>query len=601
MKHLMISVMSLFLLSTCAFSQTVQQCANRVRGLNPRGVKSCLNKVPAKGTKKVPDLKARVQALHDMNKLFDEFQPYDDGNVYISSRSVELSEKLAQLTQQDPYKTMSYLRNNGKVMGFGPEASALRNWLDYYKSNYPAKKRDALYEVLREYDALKKYKMPCSEGTLADVVTSDYLKARQVDLKDMRAVKTFQNDAKEIWDKYTLKERNDLIYAVLDRNVRQCAAQGSDFADIKSSALFDKDTLDHIDTLKNADMSKPETFQGKLGAFFDGLKTPGGSTGNSSFLSWGDIGAINSKLQEGLPTMVDGTLFGAEIAEFYKTNDLKISIASMKNSYSEYDPESKTIKISSQLVDDYIRNNARTSDRLLSDEEEMKKLTAYLSPAFIYAATQHMRAEGVDVPKDVKDMDAAAMQALFVAEKSNTDQNFAKLFERSQMHSPYAHQMMQSGNDLSQDTASYLTQSQDVVLREFSATNTRYGAENRKWAEKHVAQIMQTNNLLNKVRQQFGSVRISSGIRCDKVNRAVGGSSGSQHKTGEAVDFSPTSGADRWEIYVWIINNLKFGQVIYEAKGSSRWIHLSTGTKQQAQLYRNGRYSTYRKGMAKPF
>ena len=44
-------------------------------------------------------------------------------------------------------------------------------------------------------------------------------------------------------------------------------------------------------------------------------------------------------------------------------------------------------------------------------------------------------------------------------------------------------------------------------------------------------------SLLQKLREHFGkSVRINSGFRCEKHNAAVGGTSGSHHKTGQAAD-----------------------------------------------------------------
>lgn len=42
---------------------------------------------------------------------------------------------------------------------------------------------------------------------------------------------------------------------------------------------------------------------------------------------------------------------------------------------------------------------------------------------------------------------------------------------------------------------------------------------------------------LQKVRDKYGSVRITSGMRCDRHNANVGGSSGSRHRLGKAADF----------------------------------------------------------------
>lgn len=45
--------------------------------------------------------------------------------------------------------------------------------------------------------------------------------------------------------------------------------------------------------------------------------------------------------------------------------------------------------------------------------------------------------------------------------------------------------------------------------------------------------------LADRVREHFGSpVRVSSGVRCEAHNAAVGGVAGSRHKLGKAMDFS---------------------------------------------------------------
>jgi hypothetical protein len=51
------------------------------------------------------------------------------------------------------------------------------------------------------------------------------------------------------------------------------------------------------------------------------------------------------------------------------------------------------------------------------------------------------------------------------------------------------------------------------------------------------------------------------------------------------------------EVYLWILDNLNFGQCIYEEKGAAKWIHISLPRvdkeNQQALLYKDGTYSNY--------
>ena len=101
---------------------------------------------------------------------------------------------------------------------------------------------------------------------------------------------------------------------------------------------------------------------------------------------------------------------------------------------------------------------------------------------------------------------------------------------------------------------------------------------------------------LQPIRDKFGRVDVNSGYRSEAVNLAIGGSETSQHCKGEAADIR-TPDADLWQVYLWILDNLNFGQCIYEIKGEAIWIHISLPRldkyNQQALLYTNGIYTTY--------
>ena len=70
-------------------------------------------------------------------------------------------------------------------------------------------------------------------------------------------------------------------------------------------------------------------------------------------------------------------------------------------------------------------------------------------------------------------------------------------------------------------------------------------------------------------------VVISSGYRCPKLNRLVGGVPNSQHLKGEAADIHIPSTKEGHDWFLWIMENTCFDQLIWEKKGSSRWIHVS--------------------------
>lgn len=80
------------------------------------------------------------------------------------------------------------------------------------------------------------------------------------------------------------------------------------------------------------------------------------------------------------------------------------------------------------------------------------------------------------------------------------------------------------------------------------------------------------------VREQWGVTVINSGYRSLALNKAVGGSSKSQHCKGEAVDLECV-GASNAEVAQWIESTLEFDQLILEfyTPGDPRsgWVHVS--------------------------
>ena len=86
-------------------------------------------------------------------------------------------------------------------------------------------------------------------------------------------------------------------------------------------------------------------------------------------------------------------------------------------------------------------------------------------------------------------------------------------------------------------------------------------------------------HVLEPVRAHFGRpVTVNSGYRSQAVNRAVKGSSTSQHVRGEAVDFE-VPGVSNGDVAAWVRFNLQFDQLILEAytpgNPSSGWVHCS--------------------------
>jgi len=122
--------------------------------------------------------------------------------------------------------------------------------------------------------------------------------------------------------------------------------------------------------------------------------------------------------------------------------------------------------------------------------------------------------------------------------------------------------------------------SKNFSLQEYtkSQTATRQGLDNTP-DEGHMASAKSLfENVVQKVRDNFGVTVINSGYRGPALNTAVGGSSNSQHCKGEAVDIE-CPGTGNYEVAKWIEGNLDFDQLILEfytpGIPDSGWVHVS--------------------------
>lgn len=89
--------------------------------------------------------------------------------------------------------------------------------------------------------------------------------------------------------------------------------------------------------------------------------------------------------------------------------------------------------------------------------------------------------------------------------------------------------------------------------------------------------LQQLINFLNPLREAWGSaIKVSSGYRCDKLNRFVGGSKTSSHLIGYGVDLIPANGkmSDFKKFIVDYMKMRMFDQCIIEKSGKTEWIHI---------------------------
>lgn len=82
---------------------------------------------------------------------------------------------------------------------------------------------------------------------------------------------------------------------------------------------------------------------------------------------------------------------------------------------------------------------------------------------------------------------------------------------------------------------------------------------------------------LQGIRDAWGSgIKITSGYRCKKLNRFVGGSATSSHITANGADLVPVNGKmDEFKKFiVGYMKNKMFDQCIIEKSGDTEWIHI---------------------------
>ena len=112
------------------------------------------------------------------------------------------------------------------------------------------------------------------------------------------------------------------------------------------------------------------------------------------------------------------------------------------------------------------------------------------------------------------------------------------------------------------------------------------------------------SEIMDPIRERFGRIRITSGLRVSELNEAIAGSSRtSAHCFGRAFDFRPHDrDVELFEVVDWVIaSEIPYDQIILEYHS---WVHIASAatgkeprrqalTKLSGEGYKN--YSTWRK------
>ena len=113
----------------------------------------------------------------------------------------------------------------------------------------------------------------------------------------------------------------------------------------------------------------------------------------------------------------------------------------------------------------------------------------------------------------------------------------------------------------------------------YSNTATRRGIDNAPNEEQLKNMKLIADKVFEPLRKWVGGpIKINSFFRCPDLNKAIGGSSKSQHCKGQAIDIDDTYGRmTNAEMYHWIKEHLDFDQMIWEFgdDDNPNWVHVS--------------------------
>ena len=128
--------------------------------------------------------------------------------------------------------------------------------------------------------------------------------------------------------------------------------------------------------------------------------------------------------------------------------------------------------------------------------------------------------------------------------------------------------------------------SEHISYREgvYSNTATRRGIDNNPNNEQLDNMELVAEEVFEPLRSYVGGpIKINSFFRCEELNKAIGGSSKSQHCQGQAIDLDDTFGrATNAEMYHFIKEHLDFDQLIWEFGDDDNpdWVHVSYVSKE---------------------
>ena len=137
----------------------------------------------------------------------------------------------------------------------------------------------------------------------------------------------------------------------------------------------------------------------------------------------------------------------------------------------------------------------------------------------------------------------------------------------------------------------------------YSRTAIRRGIDNTPNRKQLSNMQLLAENVFEPLRAYVGGpIKINSFFRCEELNKAIGGSSKSQHCHGQAIDIDDTFGRmTNAEMYEFIKDNLDFDQMIWEFGDNDNpaWVHVSYVSEEENRnrcllAYKEGKKTKYK-------
>lgn len=119
-----------------------------------------------------------------------------------------------------------------------------------------------------------------------------------------------------------------------------------------------------------------------------------------------------------------------------------------------------------------------------------------------------------------------------------------------------------------------------------ASTKARQLGINNTPPQELVPRLVRTAEMLERIRTTLGvPVTVTSGYRCNALNRAVGGVTSSDHTQGHAADIVAPGYGTPYQVakgLAPLIDVLGIGQLILEGVGGKSWVHVSTHAPERA-------------------